>query len=156
PRQVDRRVPRDLDAICLKCLEKEPGRRYTDCGALAEDLRRWLHSEPTTAQPLRLPERLGRWVKREPRLAAAVALALGLLVAVAGLVAVSAHREAENALRQGELRQAASDEARKALEAEQQALADADAARKARDHAEAMAYFSQIGRVDAQLLARDH
>ena len=55
PRQLDRRVPRDLETIVLKALAKEPGERYATAGELAEDLRRFIAGEP-----IRAPDRLGR------------------------------------------------------------------------------------------------
>src|SRR5262249_13928238 len=64
PRQVRPEVPRDLEAICLKCLEKEPGRRYQTATDLAADLRRFLGNEPIAAQPLGLWERFSRAVRR--------------------------------------------------------------------------------------------
>jgi hypothetical protein len=65
-------LPRELETICLKCLEKEPARRYADCQELADDLRRWLEGEPIRARPLGVAERLVRWALGEPRLAVAV------------------------------------------------------------------------------------
>ncbi|MFO0810801.1 MAG: bifunctional serine/threonine-protein kinase/formylglycine-generating enzyme family protein [Gemmataceae bacterium] len=59
-------VSPDLEAVCRKCLEKEPGRRYADCAALAADLRRWLDGQATAARPLSAAERLRRWVVRNP------------------------------------------------------------------------------------------
>ncbi len=75
PRKLNRLVPRDLETIGLKCLEKEPARRYADCQALADDLRRWLEGEAITARRLSMSERLLRWVSKEPRLAGAVGTA---------------------------------------------------------------------------------
>src|SRR5207237_578864 len=60
PRKLNPKVPRDLETICLKCLEKDPARRYADCRTLAEDLRRWLADEPIVAKKLRLRERAMR------------------------------------------------------------------------------------------------
>ncbi len=90
PSQLLPKLPRDLETICLKCLEKDPARRYADVAALAEDLRRFQAGEPIVARPISGPERLWRWCLRNrwvAGLAAAVAL---LLVSVAGVSAYSA------------------------------------------------------------------
>ncbi|MCZ7641321.1 MAG: serine/threonine-protein kinase [Verrucomicrobia bacterium] len=84
PSRVNPRVPRDLEIICLKCLQKEPGRRYGSAGALAEDLARWLESRPIRARPTGWIERGWLWCRRKPALAAmAGALVVTLLVASA-------------------------------------------------------------------------
>ena len=83
PSQLQPKVPADLETICLKALQKEPAKRYKDCGVLAEDLRRFVAGEPILARPVSAPERLWRWGRRNPKVAAlAVTVAL-LLVAVA-------------------------------------------------------------------------
>jgi serine/threonine-protein kinase len=69
PRKLDRRIPRDLETICLKCLQKEPHRRYASAAELAADLRRWLDGEPIVARPLGPLGRLLRWARRQPALA---------------------------------------------------------------------------------------
>src|SRR5262249_27688718 len=83
PGRLRRKVPRDLETICLKCLQKEPGRRYADAAALAADLRRFLAGKPVQARPVGRAERLWRWGRRHPLVASLVAALI--LVLVAGL-----------------------------------------------------------------------
>jgi WD40 repeat protein/serine/threonine protein kinase len=66
PRELQPGTPRDLETICLKCLEKEPAKRYATAGDLAEDLSRFLDHQPIRARPVRLPGRLARWGRRNP------------------------------------------------------------------------------------------
>jgi WD40 repeat protein/tRNA A-37 threonylcarbamoyl transferase component Bud32 len=87
PRTHNAAVDRDLETVCLKCLEKEPARRYHSAGELAEDLQRWLAGEPIRARPSTAAERLVKWVRRRPWAAALVGVScLAGVLAVAGLV----------------------------------------------------------------------
>src|SRR5947207_486503 len=67
-------LPRDLGTICLKCLEKEPHRRYASALELAEDLRRYRQHEPIRARPIGRLGRLTRWCRRKPLVASLLAL----------------------------------------------------------------------------------
>ncbi len=81
PRQLNRSVPRPLELICLKCLSKSPHDRYESAGALADDLEHFLKGETLSARPPNLLQRVWVWSRREPALAARLAiLALFLLV----------------------------------------------------------------------------
>jgi hypothetical protein len=86
-------VPADLEAICLKCLCKEPHQRYATARALADDLRRFLAGSPVAARPLAFPERAVYWARREPRSAVLAALAALALVAAAVAGTVAALRQ---------------------------------------------------------------
>ncbi|MBL9122430.1 MAG: serine/threonine protein kinase [Planctomycetaceae bacterium] len=81
PRAIDRRISRTLELICLKCLEKNPARRYASAGALADDLERYATGEPVAAQSPRLHERIWRWARRAPALASHLAV-LGAFLTV--------------------------------------------------------------------------
>jgi tetratricopeptide (TPR) repeat protein len=89
PRQLNDKIPHDLETITLKCLAKEPERRYATAGALTADLRRHLRGEPILARPVGRAERCWRWAKRNPRLAwlSGVALLLAVTVVVGSVAA---------------------------------------------------------------------
>src|SRR5262249_4347381 len=144
-----------LETICLKCLEKEPAKRYDSAAALADDLECWSRGEPILARPGGAAERAMKWARRRPAIAALSGAIV--VVAVAGLTGVlSQWQQAETA------RQEASDRA----DAEEMARKDADAARlseKKRADAEARAlaqaqqslYFQRIALARQAWLAND-
>jgi WD40 repeat protein len=110
-------VPRDLDTICLRCLEKNPGLRFPSCEELADELHRFLAGEPVLSRPVGSVERLARWVRRKPVLAglyAAIAT-VALLLAFGATIAWLWHKAAD-----------ARDIASLALDVAEEARKDAD------------------------------
>jgi eukaryotic-like serine/threonine-protein kinase len=97
--RLNPRVERDLETICLKCLEKQPSQRYASAEELAADLDRWLAGKPIKARPVGLFGRTSRWCRRHPAEAILGSLAVGamlFIVAMAGWLAVDgARRDAE-------------------------------------------------------------
>jgi WD40 repeat protein len=81
PRQLQPRLPRDLATVTLKCLEKDPKKRYPSAADLADDLRRFLDRRPTAARPVGPGERLSKWARRSPAVA-------GLMASVAAITVV--------------------------------------------------------------------
>jgi WD40 repeat protein/tetratricopeptide (TPR) repeat protein len=140
PRLFQPAVPRDLETICLKCLQKEPPRRYSSAQALAEDLRRFLNHEPIRARPVGLGERAVKWARRRPAVAGLLAAVI-LVTVVGGTGIVWNWREAvwqaaeATAARGREQKKAeeataAAAKEQKAKEDAQQAQAQAEAADK--------------------------
>jgi WD40 repeat protein/serine/threonine protein kinase len=113
-RHLRAQMPRDLETICLKCLEKDPAKRYPSALALAEDLRRYLDGQPIVARPIGRWGRLWKWARRRPAIAGlTAALALVTLTSI-GLVGWQWREAVANA-----------------KEAKEKALAEADARREA-------------------------
>ena len=86
PRLLNPKIDRDLSTICLKCLEKDPKRRYSSALALAEDLERWLKHEPIQARRTGLLARGRKWVRRNPSIAVMAAMLLALAVPLGVMV----------------------------------------------------------------------
>ena len=137
PRQARPEVPKDLETICLKCLEKEPIKRYSSAMALAEDLHRFLESRPILARRATLSEQLVHWCRRNPW---AAAFLVALVAGVIGLGAMAqvqarANQQLRKANRKTELALADTKEAKNATEA---ALKQSE---ESRNEAEAVGTF---------------
>src|SRR5204862_4005157 len=89
PRLLNPKIDRDLSTICLKCLEKDPKRRYPSALALAEDLERWLKHEPILARRTGVFARGGKWVRRNPTSTLLVASLVGLAAAAGWIISKS-------------------------------------------------------------------
>jgi tRNA A-37 threonylcarbamoyl transferase component Bud32 len=95
PHTLNPTIDRDLETVCLKGLEKEPGRRYQSAAALADDLERWLADEPIRARPVSWREHAGRWARRHRKalILSSVSAALACLVLVCSFLAWKGYRE---------------------------------------------------------------
>lgn len=162
PRSMQPTIPHDLETICLKCLQKEPSRRYESAGALAEDLERFLRDEPVLARPVSTPERIFRWCRRH-RLASSL---IGLLIVVttggfAGIfyewrqsekLRKVADDNSDAAIRQGEL---AEQQRKQAVANFQTAESNRRQADAAREHVERVMCLQNISGANSALRARD-
>jgi WD40 repeat protein len=92
PRMFNRTLPTDLETICLKCLEKEPHKRYASAQDLADELERFLADKPIRARRVTQAERAWRWCRRNPRVASLTAATVALLLAVAIGSPIAAYR----------------------------------------------------------------
>jgi serine/threonine protein kinase len=103
PRRLRPDISRDAQTICMKCLEKEPHRRYATALALAEDLERFLEGKPILARPASGPERVWKWIKRRPLAAALIAVSwLAFAALLMGSVALFYNSRLNEALEYAE------------------------------------------------------
>ncbi len=140
PTRLQAAVPRDLETICLKCLEKDAGRRYATACELADDLRRFLEGVPITARPVSTAERVWRWARRNRAIAASLAVIALLLIAtsVGSMIAAGSFRELAGEKEQEsfaakearDLAEKAEDEAYEARDRARRDQRDAEASRR--------------------------
>jgi WD40 repeat protein len=148
PRRVNDKIPRDLETICLKALAKESARRYPTARALAEDLRRWLADEPIRARAVGRAERLWRWARRRPAVAALTTSVLLLLVVIAVSSSVLALRL------NGELKRANEAERERSIQLAKSYLEAARARRFSRQpgqHFESLKDLTEAARIVREL-----
>jgi WD40 repeat protein len=135
PKRLQPSVPRDLETICLKCLDKSAAKRYPGADALADDLRRFLTGEPIKARPLSAWGRGVKWAQRHPALAVLAAVTLTATFALVTVLSV-AYAQVRDAVTQKEN--------------------EAEAARKARKDAERLAAETEEARKQAAKLAEEN
>ena len=145
PRSIDPRIPRDLETIVLKAIEKDPGDRYATAEAMAEDLRRFLDDEPILARRASAPERYVRWARRNPVIAALGGVLTAVLLG--GDDRLGARRRADGGAGQGERG------ARRGASATRgwTALAARTQAERQRERAEQHLYIARIGQAESAL-----
>jgi serine/threonine-protein kinase len=160
-RALNPAVPPDLETVCLKCLQKDAGRRYSSAAALAEDLEAFLSGRPVQARPVGRLTKAWRWQKRNRALAAALALTVVALVAGVATSTAFALSSARNASRAD----ADAQKAQTAADAAARALVERDAAVKrqqeiVRAFFRAIEKYANIGDADKRALVsaflRDH
>lgn len=144
PRQLNHAIPKDLDTICLKCLQKSPAARYQRAADLADDLDRFLKGEPVRARPVGRTEKVFRWCRRNPLVASLSSIAALLVIGVAILFLVLYWRESVARMREAELLTKVQSEKTAAIEAEQKAEQARAEAVEQRNQAKQNLYLSDI------------
>lgn len=89
PRRIHASIPRDLETVVMKAIERDPAKRYRSAGELEQDLRRYLDDRPILARRASIVERSGRWARRNPAVASLTAVAFVLLAGIAAVFAVA-------------------------------------------------------------------
>jgi WD40 repeat protein/serine/threonine protein kinase len=157
PRVVDRQVPRDLETVVLKAIDKAPRRRYQSAEELAMDLRRFLEGEPVRARRTTLPERFFKWVRRRPTAAAVyLLLPLVVLLATAGTLTTHLWLRAEEAGRLAEQERESARAAQRVAERERATARAAErSAERQRGLAEKASYVHRVMRAHFEWLDND-
>ncbi|MEE2989601.1 MAG: protein kinase [Planctomycetota bacterium] len=130
PRTLDSSIPRDLETITLKCLQKDPAGRYPDASQLASDLKNWLDGKPIQARPISSLQQGLRWCKRKPAVAALSAVVAILLIFLGVGGTWIGIREAKNASQKASLHTEALQERETAVREAKKARAESERARQ--------------------------
>ncbi|MDB5349086.1 MAG: serine/threonine protein kinase [Planctomycetota bacterium] len=152
PTRFNAKLPRDLEVICLKCLEKDPRHRYASAQALSDDLNRWLRGEPIAARPVGPVVRLRMWAKRKPALAGLSAA----LIAASILGVIGITWQWREAVAQRNKAQVARDEAMASEKAARNAETKAKTARDEAVASETKAVASEKQAIAARALAEQN
>ncbi|MBN2129554.1 MAG: protein kinase [Sedimentisphaerales bacterium] len=154
PRRLNATIPRDLETICVKCMQKQPRARYASAAELAAELGRFLRDEPIQARPISRVERFGRWCRRKPMVAglgAALVTALIVGSAVSLAFGVASRRNAREAT---ENAQVALRNARELASALEDLRREKSEVERQRDRAESNLYLSRIESAHRYVLDR--